>query len=555
MNVGDKVIYQIYPKSFYDSDDDGVGDLQGIIEKVPYLRKLHVDMIWFNPFFVSPQKDNGYDIADYRAIDPQLGTMEDFRELVTKLKACHIDVMLDMVFNHTSTQHEWFRRALAGEKNYQDYYIIRPPKADGSLPTNWTSKFGGPAWEAFGNSGKYYLHLYDKSQADLNWHNPEVRRELYDVVNFWMKQGVKGFRFDVINVVGKDKRLIDAPPTTESKMMYTDRPIVHDYLKEMNRASFGRDPETITVGEMSSTTVANSVDYTRPDNHELTMVFNFHHLKVDYANGKKWTKKRFDFVELKRILNEWQVGMARGGGWNALFWNNHDQPRAVNRFGDPGQYRVRSAKMLATVIHLLRGTPYIYMGEEIGMIDPDYHSIDEYDDVEAINAYHRLRRQGLSEQDAFAIVRAKARDNSRTPMQWSDEANAGFSGHRPWLRPTSYHEINVKKELAEGSLFAYYQLLIHLRKQNKIISIGGYRPMLEDHPDVYAYVRTYENQRLLVINNFFKKRTAVDIPEPYAESSGRVLIGNVAGRMFQKHLVLEPYESVAYLLTVEAKEG
>ncbi|WP_100487233.1 alpha,alpha-phosphotrehalase [Sporolactobacillus pectinivorans] len=548
MDFRNKVIYQIYPKSFYDSDHDGIGDLRGIIEKIPYIVKLNVNMIWFNPFFVSPQKDNGYDVADYRAVDPRLGTMEDFEELVAKLKAHQIDVMLDMVFNHTSTKHEWFQKALNGSKKYQDYYIIKEPKPNGGLPTNWTSKFGGPAWEKFGSTDRYYLHLYDKSQADLNWRNPEVRNELYSIINFWMTKGVKGFRFDVINVTGKDARLVDAKPGEESKSLYTDKPVVHDYLQEMNRESFGKAADTVTVGEMSSTSIENSVGYTNPDNHELTMVFSFHHLKVDYQNGEKWTKTKFDFMKLKRILDNWQSGMAKGNGWNALFWNNHDQPRAINRFGDPGEYRVKSAQMLATVIHLLRGTPYIYMGEEIGMTDPDYHGIGDYDDIEAINAYHALLKKGLSENEAFDIVHAKARDNSRTPMQWADKENAGFSSHQPWLKPTNYRQINVEKELNEGSIFNYYQKLIQLRKNDPIVSHGGYESLLMDHPDVFAYFRTYQNQKLLVLNNFFKRNTAVTVPDQYLSLDSRVLISNYDRQTFEKSIILKPYEAIAFLL-------
>ena len=545
----DKVIYQVYPKSFYDSNNDGIGDIRGIIEKIPYITKLNIDMVWFNPFFVSPQKDNGYDIADYRNIDSRLGSMEDFEELVMKLKEQGIDVMLDMVLNHTSVEHEWFQKALNGDKKYQDYYILRKANSDGSPPTNWESKFGGSAWEKFDDTDHYYLHLYDKSQADLNWRNPEVRKELYDIINFWIDKGVKGFRFDVINVIGKDEELMDAPKNVESKYLYTDQPIVHEYLQELNQETFGNVPDAITVGEMSSTTIENSIRYANPNNHELTMVFSFHHLKVDYENGEKWTKNPFDFMKLKHILNDWQEGMARGKSWNALFWNNHDQPRALNRFGDPGEYRVKSAKMLATTIHLLRGTPYIYMGEEIGMIDPDYQSISDYEDVEAINAYHHLVNKSKTEAEAFKIVQSKARDNSRIPMPWSNQKYAGFSHSKPWLRPAHYDEINVEKELNEGSLFHYYQELIQLRKTFKIISVGGYEGILMDHPEVFAYVRTYEDQILVVMNNFFKKETAVVIPDDYTNFSYQVLITNDDRYTFEKRMLLKPYETIAFLLT------
>ncbi|MCQ0051573.1 alpha,alpha-phosphotrehalase [Pediococcus acidilactici] len=548
MNFKDKVIYQIYPKSFYDSNNDGIGDLRGIIKKIPYLTKLHVDMIWFNPFFVSPQYDNGYDIANYYQIDPVFGTMDDFEELVQKLKAQHIEVMLDMVLNHVSTDHEWFQKALAGNQRYQNYFYIRKAKADGSVPNNWTSKFGGTAWAKFGNTDNYYLHLYDKHQADLNWHNPEVRKELFKVINFWHDKGVKGFRFDVINVTGKDTVLRDAPAGVESKFMYTDTPIVQDYLKEMNQAAL-QDPEIITVGEFSSASVTNGVKYTRPDEHELTMAFTFHHLKVDYDHGQKWTKIPFDFAALKQTLNEWQVGMNKGNGWNALFWNNHDQPWALNRFGDPVHYREKSAEMLATTIHLLRGTPYIYQGEEIGMSDPNYQSIDDYVDVEALNAYHTLLKSGHSPQDALAIVKSKARDNSRVPMHWDNTKYAGFSKVKPWLKPTNQQNINVDDELRHGEIFNYYQKLINLRKQFKIISEGDYQPFELAHPTVFAYLRTYQSQRLLVLNNFYGKVATISIPEKFMSPDANILINNYSTpERVSNSLRLEPYQSLAILV-------
>ncbi|AEV95891.1 alpha,alpha-phosphotrehalase [Pediococcus claussenii] len=548
MSFKDKVIYQIYPKSFYDSNNDGIGDLRGIIDKIPYIAKLNIDMIWFNPFFISPQYDNGYDIADYYKIDPRFGTMADFEELVAKLKEHKIGIMLDMVLNHTSTEHEWFKKALAGDKHYQDYYYIREPKPDGSLPTNWESKFGGNAWEPFGNTGKYYLHLYEKRQADLDWHNPEVRQELFKVINFWRDKGVNGFRFDVINVTGKDEKLVDAPAGTESKYLYTDTPIVQKYLQEMNRASFGKDSTSITVGEMSSTTIPNSIQYTLESNHELSMVFTFHHLKVDYDHGEKWSKVPFDFKALKQTLNEWQVGMDEGNGWNALFWNNHDQPRAINRFGDPVHYRNKSAEMLATTMHLLRGTPYIYQGEEIGMSDPDYQSMDDYVDIEALNAYKMLLEKGKSAEEAFEIIKSKARDNSRTPMQWDNSVNAGFSQHTPWLKPTNQDEVNVENELANGEIFDYYQKLISLRKGYPIISEGSYEPFLMDHPSVFGYLRRYNGQTLIVLNNFYGKSTTVAIPKELQQKA-QILINNYPEDLvLSDNVELQPYQSVAFLL-------
>ncbi|KRM31854.1 treC protein [Agrilactobacillus composti DSM 18527 = JCM 14202] len=547
MNFENKVIYQIYPKSFYDSNGDGIGDLPGIIAKIPYLAKLHIDMIWFNPFFVSPQKDNGYDIADYYAVDPMFGTMADFDQLVTALKSANIEVMLDMVLNHVSTASTWFQKALAGDKKYQDFFYIRDPKPNGDLPNNWDSKFGGPAWAPFGDTGKYYLHLYDPSQADLDWHNPVVREELFKVINFWRAKGVKGFRFDVINVTGKPTDLADAPAGTDSKFMYTDTPVVQQYLQEMNRASFGQDADSITVGEMSSTTIPNSVAYTLPANHELTMVFTFHHLKVDYDHGEKWSKVPFDFQLLKKTLNDWQVGMVQGGGWNALFWNNHDQPWALNRFGDPGTYRVKSATMLATAMHLLRGTPYIYQGEEIGMIDPAYETMADYVDIEAKNAYARLLKQGKTPAEAFAIVQSKARDNSRAPMHWDDSEHAGFTTGTPWLRPTDQGQINVAAELDHGEIFDYYQQLIHLRHTDPIISLGDYAPVQLGDAQVYAYVRLYQGRQLLVLNNFYGTETTFEVPVAYQVAQAKTLISNYNRDLtnLPAQIKLQPYEAIA----------
>ena len=546
-NLGQKVIYQIYPKSFYDANGDGIGDLRGIIEKIDYIKKLNVDMIWFNPFYVSPQNDNGYDIANYREIDPLFGTMADFEELQAKLADIGVGVMLDMVLNHCSTEHEWFKKALAGDEKYRKFFYLRPGKPDGSLPNNWQSKFGGPAWSKFGDTDLYYLHLYDSTQADLDWHNPEVRKELEDVVNFWRGKGVRGFRFDVINVTGKSEDLVDSTDPTEEKTLYTDTPVVHDYLKELNRTTFGQDEDSITVGEMSSTTIPNSVRYTNPKEKELSMVFTFHHLKVDYKDGEKWTKTPFDFMKLKGLLSSWQTGMTEGGGWNAVFWNNHDQPWALNRFGDPVHYREKSAEMLAATIHFLRGTPFIYQGEELGMVNPDYQSMDEYVDVECKNAYQELLDKGLSEDEAFAIIKAKSRDNSRVPMHWDDSKYAGFSQVKPWLLPTHQDEINVKKELAEGEIFAFYQKLIALRKQEAVISAGGFREILPDDQQVFAYVRELDGEKLVVFNNFYGKEAVISVPSDLQEC-GQVLLDNYQRELscLPGELSLQPYESLAF---------
>ncbi|MDD1402216.1 alpha,alpha-phosphotrehalase [Ligilactobacillus salivarius] len=547
--LGQKVIYQIYPKSFYDSNNDGFGDLKGIIAKIDYLKKLNIDMIWFNPFYVSPQNDNGYDIADYYKIDERFGTMEDFEEMVAKLKEANIGVMLDMVLNHCSTEHEWFQKALAGDKKYQKYFYLRPAKADGSLPTNWQSKFGGPAWEKFGDTDLYYLHLYDKTQADLDWHNPDVRAEAAKIVNFWKEKGVAGFRFDVLNVIGKDEVLVDSIDPDHEKPLYTDTPIVHKYIKELNRNTFGTDPEIVTVGEMSSTTIPNSIEYTNPDEHELSMVFTFHHLKVDYDNGEKWSKVPFNFMELKSLLSTWQTEMDKGNGWNALFWNNHDQPWALNRFGDPVNYREKSAEMLATSLHLLRGTPYIYMGEELGMIDPHYKSIDDYVDVETLNGYQMLLDKGVDKDRAFEIVVSKSRDNSRVPMHWDDSKYAGFSNVKPWLMPTDQDEINVEKELASGEIFNHYQKLINLRKTEPLIYAGHFKELLPDNKQVFAYERYLDdsNEKLVIFNNFYGNEVTVDLPAEYQDKDCTTLIDNYQNEIQKtsKQITLQPYESLA----------
>ena len=544
----EKVIYQLYPKSFKDSDGNGIGDIRGIIEKLPYLEKLGIDMIWMNPIFPSPQKDNGYDVTDYTAIDPLFGTMEELEELIKKAKERKIELMFDMVFNHTSITHQWFQRALAGEKEFEDYYIIREPKEDGSLPTNWQSKFGGDAWAPFGKTGKYYLCLYDKTQADLNWRNLKVREELYQVVRFWLEKGIRGFRFDVLNVIGKAEQLVDSAGDNE-KSLYTDTPIVHDYVQELNRESFGQYEDIVTVGEMSSTTVENGILYSDPARNELSMIFSFHHLKVDYDQGEKWTDVPFDFIELKRILDEWQVGMSDGNGWNALFWNNHDQPRSNSRFGDPDNYPFETASMLAQTIHLLRGTPYIYQGEEIGMTNPDYSDINEYVDVETHNAYEALRLAGETHETAIQIIKQKSRDNSRTPMQWDNSLNAGFTTGTPWLKVAdNYSHLNVEEELANGKIFPYYQKLIQLRKEMPIIADGSYQGILLDDPEVYAYIREKDEEKLLVLNHFYGTDYTVQIPEEWVAEDAKVVIGNYSDAKLTAEIKLRPYETVAFLI-------
>lgn len=544
MSFKEKVVYQIYPKSFCDANGDGWGDLKGVISKLDYLAELGIDYIWFNAMFVSPQRDNGYDVADYRRIDPRYGTMEDFTLLCKEAKKRKIDIMLDMVFNHTSTAHEWFQKALQNDPKYKNYYIFRKGRKDGELPTNWQSKFGGPAWEYVPALDEYYLHLFDVTQADLNWENPEVRKELADIVNFWREKGVHGFRFDVVNLISK-AGYDDDPHAFDGRQFYTDGPRVHEFIKELNMNSFGQDEDSMTVGEMSSTTLANCVKYSGAKQHELSSVFTFHHLKVDYKDKKKWELMPFDFLELKRLLNRWQKGMQEADAWNALFWCNHDQPRAISRFGNDSTYRVESAKMLATALHCMRGTPYIYQGEEIGMTNAYFTDIAQYRDVESINYFQILKEKGKTEADIYHILQERSRDNARTPMQWSKEKNAGFSEQTPWIPIIdNYQTINVENALKdEDSIFYHYKKLIALRKTYKVIQDGDFVAMLEDEPQIFAYRRVYKDEELLVVNNFYDTNANINLEDI---KGYQVLLSNYPNSTIMKHMVLRPYESCVF---------
>ncbi len=492
IDISNKVVYQIYPKSFKDSNGDGWGDLRGVTQKLDYLSELGIDYIWLTPFFPSPQKDNGYDVADYRAVDPRYGTMADFEELSREAERRGIGIMLDMVLNHTSTEHEWFQRALAGEKRYQDYYFFRDGSPD-ELPTNWISKFGGPTWEWAPSVGKWYLHLFDPSQADLDWSNPKVRREAADVVRFWREKGVNAFRFDVVNLISKPEAFED-DHEGDGRRFYTDGPYVHEYLQELVREA-GIDG-MLTVGEMSSTSLDACLGYTRPADHELAMVFSFHHLKVDYKDGKKWELMPADLGELQRLLSTWQEGMQAGGGWNALFWDNHDQPRVVSRFGDDGALRVESARMLALFMNLLRGTPYIYQGNELGMTNAHFTSIDEYRDVESTNYFDILVAGGKTPEEALRIVGERSRDNARTPMQWDEGPSAGFSVGEPWATMARDAEgcdqalICAQKEIGDPeSVFSFYQEIVRLRHELPVISRGKVRFLDAGAVPVLGYAR------------------------------------------------------------------
>ena len=500
MNIQDKVVYQIYPKSFYDTNGDGLGDLPGVTAKLDYLKELGVDFIWLTPFFVSPQNDGGYDVADYCAVDPRFGTMEDAVTLIHEAKARGIGIMLDMVFNHTSTQHAWFKRALAGDPDYMDYYIWKDGTPD-APPTNWASKFGGSAWEYVPARKKYYLHLFDVTQADLNWENPRVREELKNVIRFWKEKGVLGFRFDVVNLISKPA-VFEDDHEGDGRRFYTDGRHVHEFLKELTRDT-GIDA-MITVGEMSSTTLENCIRYSNPAEKELSMVFSFHHLKIDYKGGAKWVLQEPDIMTLKKLFAVWQEGMAAGGGWNAVFWCNHDQPRVVSRLGDDERYRVESAKMLGACIHLMRGTPYIYQGEELGMTNAKYTDIAQYRDVESLNCYKILRGEGKSNEEALHILSVRSRDNSRTPMQWSAAENAGFTTGTPWLAlPANYAAINAETERANAdSVYHFYQTLIRLRKEMPVIQKGDIFFLERENASVVAYERTHAEHKLRVYCNF-----------------------------------------------------
>lgn len=516
------VVYQIYPKSFNDTTGNGEGDLKGIIEKLDYLQFLGVDYLWLTPIYDSPMNDNGYDIRDYYQVNAQFGDKEDLRTLIDEAHARGLKVMLDIVINHTSTEHEWFQQAQQSVDNpYRDYYFFR--RSEDGPPTNWLSKFGGNAWQYDEQTDAYYLHLFDVTQADLNWDNPEVRHALYEMINYWIDFGVDGFRFDVINLISKDTF---EDSNEIGKEYYTDGPRVHDYIHEMNRHTFG-DRDMMTVGEMSSTSIDHCIQYTNPERQELSSVFNFHHLKVDYRDGQKWTNQKFDLLQLKQILMEWQTKMYAGNGWNAIFWCNHDQPRVVSRFGSDATEALRqqSAKTLAIALHLLQGTPYIYQGEEIGMTDPHFQSIQQYRDVESLNAYREMREAGIDEAEILTILGQKSRDNSRTPMQWNDEAHAGFTTGTPWIEvANNYNTVNVEAAMADPESILYtYKKLIQLRHEHDIVTYGEVVPRYLDHPQLFVYERRYQGDTWLIIVNMTSEK--VTLPEDL-DRSGSIVLQN-----------------------------
>lgn len=545
----ESVVYQIYPRSFCDSNGDGIGDLNGITGKLDYLKELGIDVIWLSPVYKSPNDDNGYDISDYQAIMDEFGTMEDFDRMLATAHEKGIKIMMDLVVNHTSDEHKWFIESRKSTDNpYRDYYIWRPAKEDGSLPNNWGSCFSGPAWEYDKTTDMYFLHLFSKKQPDLNWDNPAVRQDVFDMMNWWLKKGVDGFRMDVISLISKEPGLPDKEPGINGYATFNvsaNGPHVHEYLQEMRQKALN-NADTITVGECSGVTLEEAKKYARSDEKELNMVFQFEHMDVDSdEKAGKWTTRKMDLRNLKKILTRWQKGL-QDIAWNSLYWENHDQPRSVSRFGnDSDEYREISAKMLATCIHMMQGTPYVYQGEELGMTNCPFNTLDNFRDLESINAFHELTEQGkMTEEDMMAAIGYKGRDNARTPMQWDDSAYAGFSTANPWIMVNpNYTKINARDQVnREDSVFKYYQKLIKLRHESELIVYGTYDLILDDDKDIYAYIRTLGDEKLIVYCNFSENTREVELPEEF--TNGKVLISNYSDAKANQKIALRPYEAI-----------
>ena len=545
----ESVVYQIYPRSFCDSNGDGIGDLNGITGKLDYLKELGIEVIWLSPVYKSPNDDNGYDISDYQAIMDEFGTMEDFDRMLATAHEKGIKIMMDLVVNHTSDEHKWFIESRKSTDNpYRDYYIWRPAKEDGSLPNNWGSCFSGPAWEYDKTTDMYFLHLFSKKQPDLNWDNPAVRQDVFDMMNWWLKKGVDGFRMDVISLISKEPGLPDKETGINGYATFNvsaNGPHVHEYLQEMRQKALN-NADTITVGECSGVTLEEAKKYARSDEKELNMVFQFEHMDVDSdEKAGKWTTRKMDLRNLKKILTRWQKGL-QDIAWNSLYWENHDQPRSVSRFGnDSDEYREISAKMLATCIHMMQGTPYVYQGEELGMTNCPFNTLDNFRDLESINAFHELTEQGkMTEEDMMAAISYKGRDNARTPMQWDDSAYAGFSTANPWIMVNpNYTKINARDQVnREDSVFKYYQKLIKLRHESELIVYGTYDLILDDDKDIYAYIRTLGDEKLIVYCNFSENTREVELPEEFVNK--KVLISNYSDAKANPKITLRPYEAI-----------
>ncbi|NCU18826.1 glycoside hydrolase family 13 protein [Pallidibacillus pasinlerensis] len=549
----DCVVYQIYPRSFYDSNGDGIGDLRGIIEKLDYLQDLGVDVLWLNPVYRSPNDDNGYDISDYYRIMDEFGTMDDWEELLEEVHARGMKLIMDLVVNHTSDEHTWFIESRKSKDNpYRDYYIWRPGK-DGKEPNNWRSIFSGSAWQYDETTGEYYLHLFSKKQPDLNWENEKVRKEVYNMMTWWLDKGIDGFRMDVINMISKVPGLPDAPNRAGERYVdggqyYINGPRIHEFLQEMNEKVLSKY-DIMTVGEMPGVSVEDGKLYTNPERKELHMIFNFDHMDVDSGPGGKWDLKPLHLPKLKKIMAKWQTGL-HGVGWNSLYFNNHDQPRSVSRFGNDQKYRVTSAKMLATSLHFLQGTPYIFQGEEIGMTNVRFDSIDDYRDVETWNLYKEKIAEGVPEEKIMEAIYVKGRDNARTPMQWDSTENAGFTTGTPWIKVNpNYKEINVEAALADqNSIYYYYKKLIQLRKTNPLIVHGDFTLIDGENRRVFAYLRTYQNEKLLVVTNWSNDQLEFRLPDFINFHPGQILIANYddANLNLEKTITLRPWEAIVY---------
>ncbi|ENQ3079494.1 alpha-glucosidase [Bacillus cereus] len=550
----ESVVYQIYPRSFMDSNGDGIGDLRGIISKLDYLQELGIDVIWLSPVYESPNDDNGYDISDYRKIMDEFGTMNDWDEMLSEMHKRNMKLMMDLVVNHTSDEHHWFVESRKSKDNpYRDYYIWRKGK-DGKEPNNWGAAFSGSAWQYDETTDEYYLHLFSKKQPDVNWDNEHVRKEIYEMMKFWLDKGIDGFRMDVINFISKTEGLPAVDTETEGYVSghqyFMNGPNIHTYLHEMNQEVLSKY-DIMTVGEMPGVTTEEAKLYTAEGRQELQMVFQFEHMDLDSGENGKWDVLPCSLLTLKQNLTKWQKALEHTG-WNSLYWNNHDQPRVVSRFGNDKSYRIPSAKMLATVLHMMKGTPYIYQGEEIGMTNVQFASIDEYRDIETLNMYReKVMERGEDHQKVMQSIYAKGRDNARTPMQWENSEHAGFTTGKPWLQVNpNYKDINAWQALRDPqSIFYYYKKLIELRKKHEIIVYGTYDLILEEHPSIFAYVRTWKDEKLLVIANFTEESCVFELPEEITHSSSELLIHNydVQSELIE-NIALQPYETRVYKL-------
>lgn len=532
------VVYQIYPRSFKDSNGDGIGDLKGIISKLDYIKFLGVDVLWISPIYKSPNVDNGYDISDYCDIMDEFGTMDDMKLLIKEAKSRDIKIMMDLVVNHTSDEHKWFKESRKSRDNeYRDFYVWRNA-VNGDVPSSLKSNFGGSAWTLDKSTGQYYLHMHDKKQPDLNWDNQRVREKIYEMMNFWLDLGIEGFRMDVIELIGKD---VD-------NLLIVNGPNLHTYIQEMNKMTFG-DRDIITVGETWAADTNIAKLYCAPKRKELGMVFQFEVISMDKQPGKrKWDLAPLNFIEFKKIFSKWQTEL-HSEGWNSLFGNNHDLPRMVSRWGNDKEYRVESAKMLATMLHMQKGTPYIYQGEEIGMTNIRFDSIDDYNDIESLNMYKERLSQGYSLDEIMESIYAKGRDNARTPMQWSKENNAGFTTGTPWLKVNkNYKYINVEQAINdENSILYYYKKLINLRRESDVIKYGDYKLILEEHPEIFAYTRSWNDDNILVICNFYGNTINVFLGEEYSERDSQIILSNYKdAKILGKDIKLRPYEAIVY---------